>query len=77
MARGDYLRKVLDSGICPKCNQKKDTIEEQYSYGVYAGVFCRDCAKRGYRDQCGHRPEGQGAPSELIEMGENYYEEDY
>lgn len=76
MARGDFLREVLESGICPKCEQKKDSIDEQYSYGVYAGVMCRDCAIASYRDACGHRAEGQGRPAELIEMGETYYEEE-
>ena len=45
-------------------------------YGVYAGVMCRQCAILGYRDCCGHRPEGQGNPRELIEDGEPYWEED-
>lgn len=71
--RDDYLRDVLESGICPKCRQKKSTIEEQYSYGVYAGVMCRDCAILNFRDCCGHRPEGQGAARDLDEP---YWEED-
>jgi hypothetical protein len=73
MARGDYLREVLESGVCPRCQQKKDDIDEQYSYGVYAGVMCTDCAIRGFNDACGHRPEGQGDPNELDEP---YWEED-
>ena len=67
MARGDYLREVLESGICPSCHQPSQTIEEQYSFGVYAGIMCRLCAIRGYRDQCGHGPDGQGNPNDLDE----------
>lgn len=59
-------------GICPRCQQKKSTIEEQYSYGVYAGVMCRDCAIVGFNDCCGYRPEGQGHPTDLDEP----YDED-
>jgi hypothetical protein len=72
MARGDYLREVLESGECPSCEQKKDTIEEQYSFGAYAGVMCRDCAMTKFRDGCGHRDGQQGDPRELDEP----YEED-
>ena len=73
MARGDYLREVLESGVCPRCNKEKDSIDEQYSYGVYAGVMCRDCAIEGFNDACGHRPEGQGR---IEELDEPYWEED-
>lgn len=72
------LEVALASGICPRCNT--DTggeIDEQYSYGVYAGVMCTDCAIRGFSDQCGHRPQGQGTPREYTELtGERYWEED-
>lgn len=63
---GRYLAEVLERGICPRCGRKSSTIDEQYSFGVYAGVFCRDCC-RGYRDDCGHGPEGQGNPADLDE----------
>ncbi len=69
-----YLDEVLESGICPMCNKQSSTIDEQYSFGVYAGVFCAECAISKYRDACGHRAEGQGDPSDLDEA---YYEEDY
>lgn len=68
MARGDYLREVLGSGICPKCDQPKPDIDERYSFGVYAGVLCEDCAKSSYRDQCGLGGEGQGDPRDLDEQ---------
>lgn len=64
---GDYLREVLAAGVCPKCERRTTTIEEQYSYGVYAGVMCRACAIDGFRDQCGHGPSGQGNPADLDE----------
>ena len=70
-----YYDEVMESGICPQCDKKKNTIEEQYSYGVYAGLMCRDCAISGYRDQCGHGHQS-GSPSELIELGEDYWGED-
>jgi hypothetical protein len=65
--RGDYLRRVLATGICPHCETKSDTIDEQYSFGVYAGVMCEPCARRSFRDQCGHGPDGQGDPRDLDE----------
>lgn len=73
MARGDYLRDVLDSGVCPRCGKAKQDIDEQYSYGVYAGVMCRDCAISGYRDACGYRAEGQG---DYRDLDEPYWEEE-
>lgn len=70
---GRYLEQVLLRGVCPQCNKPKPDIDEQYSYGVYAGVMCTDCAISGFRDQCGYGPEGQGDPADLDEP---YYEED-
>lgn len=67
------LQEAWDSGVCPRCGQPKNDIDEQYSYGVYAGVMCTDCARRGYRDQCGHSPTGQGDPADLDEP---HYEDD-
>lgn len=63
------LELALASGICPKCNT--DTggeLDEQFSYGIYAGVMCRACAIAGYRDACGHREQGQGNPNDLDEQ---------
>ena len=68
MARGDYLRDVLASGECPRCERRTDDLDERYSYGVYAGVMCPDCARSGYRDACGLGPGGrQGNPADLDE----------
>lgn len=67
-----YLAEVLESGICPKCENHKDDIDEQYSYGIYAGVMCTECAIRYYRDHCGHI-NGQGNPADLDEpIDEDY-----
>jgi len=63
-----YLDDCLASGICPRCKQPADDIDEQTSYGVYAGVMCKPCAVKGFRDACGHRPEGQGRPEDLDEQ---------
>ena len=62
----------IANGVCPKCGKESDTVDEQYSFGVYAGVMCRECAMSGFRDQCGHGPEGQGSPQDLDEP----YDED-
>lgn len=62
-----YLTDVLDSGVCPSCDKKKSDIDEQFSFGVYAGVMCQECARRKFRDSCGHRPEGQGNSVDLDE----------
>ena len=56
---------------CPHCHEMKDDIQERYSFGVYAGKFCRDCCKR-FRDHCGI-DQPQGSPNDLDEQ----YEEDY
>lgn len=67
-----YIDDVLESGVCPRCEHKRDDIEQQYSFGVYAGVMCKQCAIDGFRDQCGHGGQ-QGDPSDLDEP---YYEEE-
>jgi predicted amidophosphoribosyltransferase len=60
-----YLMEVLASGRCPKCDKKSKTIDQQYSFGVYAGVMCRECAISGFRDGCGHcQPQGTRAEYE-------------
>jgi len=61
---------------CFRCGEEKDSVEGQYSYGVYAGKMCRECAISGYRDACGLLDGEQGSPSELEEMGETYWAED-
>ncbi len=66
--QGDYLREVLESGICPKCERKRDDIDERYSFGYYAGVMCEACARHGFRDGCG-LDQPMGNPQELDDYG--------
>lgn len=54
---------------CPRCGKMEtadNSIDEQYSFGVYAGFMCNACAIHGYRDQCGHGMP-QGNPADLDE----------
>lgn len=62
------LTESLETGICARCRRSKPDIDEQYSFGYYAGVMCTDCAIKGYRDSCGHG-EPQGDPSGLDDYG--------
>lgn len=55
---------------CPVCGVPCDYIEERYSFGVYAGMFCDKCCYR-YRDHCGI-DQPQGSPNDLDEP---YYED--
>lgn len=65
------LHDALESGICPSCQKKKNTIEEQYSFGYYAGVMCRDCAISKFADGCGlNQPMGNAR--ELDDCGDDY-----
>ena len=80
MDDGGFYRRETEADVdfndhCFKCGEDKDTVEEQYSYGVYAGKMCRECAISGFRDNCGLLDGEQGSPSELMEMGETYWEE--
>lgn len=53
---------------CGRCGETSNDVEERYySYGYYAGRFCRPCAIAAYSDACGLRPEGQGDPTTLHE----------
>lgn len=66
---------------CSRCRQPKDDVLERYSFGIYAGKMCDDCAYRGYRDHCGlvRNPDGtysegrQGDPNTLDEQVEPNY----
>jgi hypothetical protein len=37
--------------LCPRC-EKREAFE-QYSFGVYAGRLCDECAYDGFTDHCG------------------------
>ena len=69
-----YLMEVQEEGICPQCYKPSKSIDFQFSFGVYAGVMCTNCAISGYRDSCGHKRR-PGSPRELEELGETYWEE--
>ena len=70
----DYLMEVQEEGICPQCSKPSKSIDFQFSFGVYAGVMCTNCAISGYRDSCGHKRR-PGSPRELEALGETYWEE--
>lgn len=59
-----------DVEVCGRCAAVGSDVEERYSFGVYAGVLCRQCAMR-YRDHCGI-DQPQGDPRDLDEQ----YDED-
>jgi hypothetical protein len=67
-----FLSAKVQAGVCDKCRQFHSTVDIQYSYGVYAGVLCEPCARKGYRDQCGFGPGGQGTRAEYEELGGDY-----
>ena len=78
MQQEQRLAERVKAGICDKCHQKAPTVDQQYSFGVYAGILCESCARRGYVDQCGFRPEGQGTRNEYEELaGPGTYDDDY
>lgn len=56
---------------CTSCGKEKNSTEERYSFGVYAGRLCTDCCY-GYRDHCGI-DQNQGNPADLDEP---YWEEE-
>lgn len=58
---------------CGKCSMLCEDVDERYSYEVYAGRLCVSCCGT-YSDNCGLDGH-QGDPNELIEAGENYWEE--
>ena len=56
----------IASGWCPSCELAKPDVDEQYSFGVYAGILCGDCARTKYRDGCG-LGQPMGNPADLDE----------
>jgi hypothetical protein len=73
-----YLEDVWASGKCPRCLEKRNDVDERYSFNVYAGVMCVDCAIKGYKDGCGEGNKPMGTRAEYeAENGPNTYDEDY
>lgn len=56
--------------VCTGCGEVRapDSVDELYSYGIYAGRLCERCAL-GYRDHCG-LDQPQGDPADLAAEGE-------
>ena len=62
--------------VCRRCRLPKEDVWKRYSFGVYAGKMCDECAYVSYRDHCGlvKNPDGsysdrgqQGNPADLDE----------
>lgn len=62
----DTREQRLNAGWCPSCQHAKPDVDERYSFGVYAGILCGDCARTKYRDGCGLDGR-QGNPADLSE----------
>ena len=63
---------MMATSECRYCNKQKPRAkQERYSFSVYAGKMCDDCAYRKYRDHCG-LDGSQGDPQDLEEP-EDYY----
>jgi len=74
----EWLTNQEPKETCSRCRQPKSDVEARYSYGIYAGKYCGECAYKGYRDHCGliKHPNGtytkgnQGNTRDLEDMGE-------
>ena len=62
----DIAERVEQARTCPKCEKVDPDVCERYSFGVYAGRMCEDCAYNGYRDHCGLEG-AQGSQADLDE----------
>ena len=69
----------IDYTTCERCGRTDaSSVDQRYSFGVYAGIYCVKCAREKYRDQCGLGANGrQGTASEYEELaGPGTYWED-
>ena len=59
---------------CPRCYKYKSDVEKRYSFTIYAGKMCEDCAISGFTDQCGigRRQGTQAEIDETIEPADYY-----
>ena len=44
---------MMDCETCTHCGKEQPTVEKRYSFGIYAGELCDECAYTGFRDHCG------------------------
>ncbi len=72
--QNECLKMIAEHHMC-SCG--RDDKREQYSFGIYAGKMCDECAYEKYADHCGLGLEGQGDQNELRMMGETIEAEGY
>ena len=60
--------------ICRHCGKDDEDVQERYSYGIYAGIYCDECAYDTYRDHCGLTSDGQGKVEDLDEFAYGGYD---
>ena len=80
MAYSERLYRRAAKQVCERCHRRSTSVEIQHSFGIYAGIYCYDCAFYGYRDHCGLDGPGaggrQGTRDEYEELsGPGTYEE--
>jgi hypothetical protein len=66
------VSELVETGVleeCPSCQKMSKSVEEQFSYGIYAGKMCRTCAITKFRDGCGHN-QPMGNMRELDDCGD-------
>jgi hypothetical protein len=67
------VSELVEIGVleeCPSCQKLSSTVEEQFSYGIYAGKMCRICATNKFNDTCGHE-QPMGNVRELDDCGDD------
>lgn len=64
----------METSECGRCHeQKPGAKQERYSFGVYAGRMCEECAYSRYRDHCGL----DGKQGSAADLDEDLEPEDY
>ena len=64
---------MAHNDTCTRCGEDKPDVERQFSFGIYAGRMCNQCAYDAYRDHCGL---SKNAAGEIVEEGEQGAVED-
>ena len=71
--KADACRK-MDTSECGYCHEQTIRArQERYSFGVYAGKMCDECAYSRYRDHCGL----EGSQGSAQDLDEDLEPEDY